>query len=199
MNKKEFSLVRMLSRVGVAVVLFAVPYEARSKKIDMEQHNSVAVIDEAEIQDKSSEKPVVRLAEANTDSGKQVVHKVKTLGVKFTPMLLYINPGDRVDFENMEIHNLETLGAMVPKGQKKINSEIGENVSITFKTVGIIVYKCTPHWGNRMGGVIVVGKPDNIEAIIDEYMKSTEVDKTTLPAVGLLKKLKKDLKAKGLI
>ncbi|MEM6942470.1 MAG: plastocyanin/azurin family copper-binding protein [Pseudomonadota bacterium] len=126
-------------------------------------------------------------------------HTVQARGVKFAPMFIYIEPGDTVAWENMPSHNIETIDEMVPEGQTKVMSALGENYFTTFDTVGIVVYKCTPHWGARMGGIIVVGKPDNPEGIIDAYMDSTEEFKQNLPARGLLKKLKKDMQEKGLL
>ena len=100
----------------------------------------------------------------------------------------------------MDGHNVETIDIMVPEGQEKINSELGANVTAVFETEGIVVYKCTPHWGARMGGIIVVGKPDDPGKIIDAYTESIETDRAALlPVKGLLKKLRKDMEAKGLL
>ena len=88
---------------------------------------------------------------------------------------------------------------MAPEGLEKINTELGANVTATFEMEGIIVYKCTPHWGARMGGIIVVGKPENPSEIIDNYLATLETNKENLPAKGLLKKLRKDMEEKGLL
>jgi len=136
-------------------------------------------------------------------SGKSALaadHEITALAVKFNPLFIYIEKGDTVNWSSMEGHNVETLDIMVPEGQEKINSELGANVSAVFETEGIVVYKCTPHWGARMGGVIVVGKPDNPAAIIEAYLEAIETDRANLlPAKGLLKKLRKDMEAKGLM
>jgi pseudoazurin len=132
-------------------------------------------------------------------AGDPVMHSVQTKGVKFDPMFIYIEPGDQVSFERMPTHNIETLDGMVPEGQEKIFSELGENFVATFDKVGLVVYKCTPHWGTRMGGIIVVGQPEDPGAIIDRYMEITEEMPEHLPARGLLKKLRKDMEAKGMI
>ncbi|WP_092076647.1 plastocyanin/azurin family copper-binding protein [Poseidonocella sedimentorum] len=126
-------------------------------------------------------------------------HVIQAKGVKFDPMFLYIQPGDTVSFERMPSHNVETLDPMVPEGQEKIMSELGDNITVTFDTVGIVSYKCTPHWGNRMGGFIVVGEPENPGEIIDSYMAVTEEQKEYLPARGLLKKLRVDMEKNGMI
>ena len=127
-------------------------------------------------------------------------HDITAQAVKFSPMFTYIAKGDSVNWSSMDGHNIETIDAMVPEGQEKINSELGANVSAVFETQGIVVYKCTPHWGARMGGIIVVGKPDNPSRIIEDYLASIETDRAgLLPAKGLLKKLRKDMEAKGLM
>jgi len=126
-------------------------------------------------------------------------HEITALAVKFNPMFLYIENGDTVNWSGMVGHNVETIELMSPEGQEKINSELGANVTAVFATDGIVVYKCTPHWGARMGGIIVVGKPEDPGAILDAYMATLETDRSNLPAKGLLKKLRKDMEAKGLL
>lgn len=127
-------------------------------------------------------------------------HEITALAVKFNPMFTYIEKGDTVSWSSMDGHNIETIDAMVPEGQEKINSELGANVTEVFETEGIVVYKCTPHWGARMGGIIVVGKPDDPAAVIEAYLAAIETDRAgLLPAKGLLKKLRKDMEAKGLM
>jgi len=126
-------------------------------------------------------------------------HTIGAVGVKFDPMFLYIEPGDTVHWEGMAGHNIETLDPMVPEGQEKILTELGDNVTATFTVPGLVVYKCTPHWGARMGGIIVVGTPEDPAAIIEAYLASIDSDKSNLPAKGLLKKLRKDMEAKGLM
>jgi hypothetical protein len=36
---------------------------------------------------------------------------------------------------------------------------------------GVYLYKCDPHWGTGMGGVIIVGEPTNLQMIIDSDPK----------------------------
>ncbi len=126
-------------------------------------------------------------------------HVITAVAVKFKPMFSYIEPGDTVNWESMAGHNVETIDLMSPEGLEKINSELGANVTAVFESEGIIVYKCTPHWGARMGGIIVVGKPEDPSAILDAYLATLETDRSNLPAKGLLKKLRKDMESKGLL
>ena len=125
---------------------------------------------------------------------------VNAVGVKFEPLTAYIEPGESVSWTNMAGHNVETLGAMIPEAGTELNSELGVDISATFDTPGIYVYKCTPHWGTRMGGVIVVGQPENAQEILDGYTAAIEEDRAgLLPAKGLLKKAAKDMEANGLL
>lgn len=124
---------------------------------------------------------------------------VTAVGVKYEPMVVIMQPGDRVSWTNMPAHNVETIDAMVPEGAEKINSELGMEYSYVFENEGIYVYKCAPHWGARMGGVILVGTPSDIEGVIDAYLAEIEKDKSLLPAKGLLKKFKKQLQQEGIL
>ena len=137
--------------------------------------------------------------EADDANAEPQVHEVSANGVRFDPMFIYIEPGDQVIFTSMPSHNVETLDGLVPEGQEKVETELGENVTITFDEVGIVSYKCTPHWGNRMGGMIVVGSPENPGQIIEEYLERAEETPELLPALGLLKKLRADMQEKGLL
>ena len=137
--------------------------------------------------------------DAAASGGPAETHEVMARGVKFDPLFVYVQPGDTVNFSNMASHNVATIDGMIPEGQETIESELGENISVTFDTVGIVTYKCEPHWGNRMGGFVVVGTPDDPGAIIDAYMQSAEENPENLPALGLLKKLRADMEEKGMI
>lgn len=123
---------------------------------------------------------------------------ITAVGVKFDPLFVFIQPGDTVNWEGMAGHNVESIDAMVPEGQEKFNTTLGDEVSITFNTPGIVMYKCTPHWGARMGGGIVVGDPENPMAIVDAYIAAIETDRAMLlPAKGLLKKLGKEIESRA--
>ena len=125
---------------------------------------------------------------------------VNAVGVQFEPMTVYIEPGESVSWSGMTGHNVETIGAMIPEGGTELNSELGADVSATFDTPGIYVYKCTPHWGARMGGVIVVGQPEDPKAILDGYEAAIEEDRSgLLPAKGLLVKSGRDMEEKGML
>ena len=124
-------------------------------------------------------------------------HTVAARAVQFEPAIIFIEPGDTVYWENMPTHNVASVEPLIPEGQETFETPIGENVSLTFETEGLVVYKCTPHWGNRMGGIIVVGDPEDPMAIAEEYLSLTEENPETLPARGLLKDLMAELEERG--
>ena len=126
-------------------------------------------------------------------------HVITAAGIKYRPMFTYIAPGDTVIWQNLVGHNVETVDGMVPDGQEKILSDMGQRVSHTFNDVGIVIFKCTPHWTSRMGGAIVIGKPENAGEIIDTYLAAIEEDRSALPAKGILKKLRRDMESNDMI
>lgn len=91
---------------------------------------------------------------------------VKAQVTAYAPLVLFINPGDEVTWSNMNGHDTQNVEGMIPEGAKPWHSAMGENYSHTFTVEGVYFYKCTPHWGTGMGGVIVVGNPTNLDAII---------------------------------
>lgn len=92
-------------------------------------------------------------------------HVVTAEGLIFNPLVVKINPGDSVSWRNMSTHNSESIDGLIPEGAEKWNSPMSENYQRTFTQEGIYVYKCTPHIGAGMGGVIIVGEPVNLEQI----------------------------------
>lgn len=119
---------------------------------------------------------------------------VNAVGVKFEPAFVYIEQGQAVSWTNMAGHNVELIEAMMPEGAEYFITTLGDDISHTFDVPGIYIYKCTPHWGARMGGGIIVGKPDDPRGILDSYMATVEKERGNfLPAKGLIKKFIKDL------
>lgn len=122
---------------------------------------------------------------------------VNAVGVKFDPVFVFIEVGDKVSWENMTGHNVETIDELVPEGTEKINSTLGEDITLTFNEPGVFVYKCTPHWGARMGGIIVVGQTEDAMNTAEAYLAKVDTLKgNLLPAKGLLKKFMKELESR---
>jgi len=82
----------------------------------------------------------------------------------FEPSFVKINPGDTVKFlASDKGHNVETIDTMVPEGGKTFVGKMNEEVAITFDRPGVYGYKCKPHYGMGMVGMIVVGEPTNAD------------------------------------
>ena len=82
----------------------------------------------------------------------------------FEPSFVKINPGDTVKFlASDKGHNVETIDTMVPEGGKTFVGKMNEEVAITFDKPGVYGYKCKPHYGMGMVGMIVVGEPANAD------------------------------------
>lgn len=112
--------------------------------------------------------------EVSQPVGEAQVHIVTAQGLKFDPMVINIQPGDTVAWENMPTHDTQSIEGLIPEGAEAWHSELGKNYERTFTVEGIYVYKCTPHIGAGMGGAIIVGKPTNLDAIIAADMKGAE-------------------------
>ena len=87
----------------------------------------------------------------------------------FIPAVIKIKPGDTVKWISVEKgHNTMSLKKMLPEGVKKWKSKISKDFEMTFEKVGIYGYKCQPHVGLGMVGIVVVdgeGWDANLEAL----------------------------------
>lgn len=102
------------------------------------------------------------------------IHIVTAQGLKYEPMVIKIQPGDTVAWENMPTHDTQSIDGLIPEGAEAWHSAMGVNYQRTFTVEGIYVYKCTPHIGAGMGGAIIVGNPVNLDAIIAADTKGAE-------------------------
>ncbi len=84
----------------------------------------------------------------------------------FEPAYLHIQPGDTVTFVPTDpTHNAETIAGMLPEGAEPFKGRINEEFTVTFEQEGLYGYKCTPHFGMGMVGLIKVGDSmDNLDA-----------------------------------
>jgi pseudoazurin len=101
-------------------------------------------------------------------------HEVKMLNkgadgevMVFEPEFLQIDVGDTVTFVPTDKgHNAEVIKEMVPEGGTEFKGKINEQISVTFDVPGAYGYKCLPHFGMGMVGLIVVGDdPANLKDI----------------------------------
>lgn len=122
---------------------------------------------------------IAQEAEQAVEEAKQAVtggemHIVTAQGLKYSPLVIQIQPGDTVAWENMPTHDTQSIEGLIPEGAEAWHSELGKNYERTFSQEGIYVYKCTPHIGAGMGGAIIVGNPVNLDAIKAADAKGAE-------------------------
>ena len=78
--------------------------------------------------------------------------------MQFDPAFLKIEPGDTVTFVPTDKgHNSESILEMIPEGAETWKGKINEEITVTFDVEGIYGYKCMPHFGLGMVGLIQVG------------------------------------------
>ena len=78
---------------------------------------------------------------------------------QFEPAFLKIASGDTVRFVPAEKgHNSEATANTIPEGAKPWKGKVNEPITVTYAREGIYVYKCLPHAGLGMVGVIQVGE-----------------------------------------
>jgi len=103
----------------------------------------------------ASEAPV---AEAKT-------YTVFGQATSFSPNILFINPGDTVQWTNMTIHDSVSMEGLIPEGAEPWKFKLGQNGAVTLTEEGVYIYKCNPHYPLGMVAAIIVGKPVNIEQV----------------------------------
>jgi pseudoazurin len=78
--------------------------------------------------------------------------------MQFEPAFLKIAPGDSVTFvATNKGHNTESILTLMPEGAEPWKGKMNEEVTVTFATEGLYAYKCQPHLGLGMVGLIQVG------------------------------------------
>lgn len=87
--------------------------------------------------------------------------------MQFEPAFLAVAPGDTVTFVNADKgHNSESIKGMIPERAEPWKGKINEEIKVTFDVEGVYGYKCLPHLGMGMVGVIQVGdSTDNLDEI----------------------------------
>ena len=83
----------------------------------------------------------------------------------FEPAFLKVAPGDTVKFVSVDKgHDVEAMPAMLPEGATPFVSKLSQDITVTFDKQGVYGYRCKPHYGMGMVGLIVVGDPVNAAA-----------------------------------
>ncbi len=96
-------------------------------------------------------------------------HQVKMLNkgadgslMVFEPAFIKIAPGDTVKFlATQKGHNAETVAGMTPAGGPVFKGKINEEIVVRFAKPGVYGYKCLPHVGMGMVGLVQVGAGSN--------------------------------------
>ena len=83
----------------------------------------------------------------------------------FEPALIRVEPGDTVTFVPTDKgHN--SASVVIPEGAEPWNGKLSQEIAVTLTAPGLYSYKCTPHFGLGMVGLIAVGDPSiNFEAV----------------------------------
>jgi pseudoazurin len=84
----------------------------------------------------------------------------------FEPAFLKVAPGDTVRFIAKDKgHNAESMPRMIPNGAAPFKGKINEEIVVPFKVPGLYAYKCLPHLGMGMVGLIEVKSAGNKAAV----------------------------------
>jgi len=130
---------------------------------------SMVVEDNGVIQEEEIYKHWPEQQAAGNDSEATMVeaktHTVFGQATSFNPKILFINPGDTVQWVNMTIHDSVSMQGLIPEGAEPWKFNIGQNGAVTLPEEGVYIYKCNPHYPNGMVAAIIVGKPINIEQV----------------------------------
>ena len=83
----------------------------------------------------------------------------------FAPAVVFAQPGDTIHFVATDKgHNSAAL--VVPEGAEEWKGKLSQDISVTLDKPGLYAYKCTPHFGLGMVGLVAVGDPSiNLEAV----------------------------------
>ncbi len=96
-----------------------------------------------------------------------MLNKGKAGAMVFEPASLKIAEGDTVTFVPTDkSHNAESIAGAIPAGAEGFKGKMNEKVTVSFRTPGAYAFKCAPHLGMGMIGLVVVGEtPSNIDEV----------------------------------
>ena len=93
-------------------------------------------------------------------------HMIMAQATNFSPIILFVQPGDTVQFTNMSpIHDSVSMQGLIPEGAEGWAFAIGESGTLNLDMEGIYIYKCNPHYAVGMSGAIIVGEATNLEQV----------------------------------
>ena len=120
-------------------------------------------------------------------------HQVKMLNkgaegiMVFEPNVVKVAPGDSVHFVAADKgHNVESIDGMIPEGAAPFKGEMNKDVTVTLDKPGVYGFKCKPHYGMGMVGLIVVGEPVNktAAAAVEQKGKAKKKFEVLLGQIG---------------
>jgi pseudoazurin len=90
----------------------------------------------------------------------------------YKPALVWVNKGDTVKWVAVQPgHNVAFVAGGVPAGVALFSSGFSKEIKFKFEKPGIYLYKCTPHLGLGMVGLVVVGRDkSNLAAAKKAYV-----------------------------
>lgn len=113
---------------------------------------------------------VAGLALTGPATARQVEVKMLNKGTDgmmvFEPGFVKIAPGDTIKFIAADKgHNAESFATMLPAGAQGFKGAINQEITIKFSKPGLYGYRCLPHTGLGMVGLIEVGNAGNRDAV----------------------------------
>lgn len=98
--------------------------------------------------------------------------KVANLSNVYKPGLVKVNKGDTVKWVATNPgHNVAFVQGAVPAGVAPFSSPFQKEIIYKFEKPGIYLYKCTPHAGLGMVGLVMVGNDkSNLAAVKATYV-----------------------------
>jgi pseudoazurin len=97
----------------------------------------------------------------------QMLNRGEAGPMQFEPAFVQAQPGDTMTFVPSDRgHNTAVIEGLLPEGAEPWEGAINEEVSITVTVEGLYAYQCDPHAPMGMVGLIQVGAPTNLEAVI---------------------------------
>jgi len=83
----------------------------------------------------------------------------------FEPTMVKAAVGDTVHFVVADKgHNAESIEGMLPEGVSPFAGKLNEGLIVTLEKPGVYGFRCKPHYGMGMVGMIVVGDAANEDA-----------------------------------
>ena len=102
----------------------------------------------------------------------------------FEPAFISIKPGDTVKFiATNKGHNAESINEMTPAGGNRFKGKINEEIVFKPTAPGLYGYKCLPHVGMGMVGLIQVGPAGNKPQAAAAAAKLPGLSKKVMPAL----------------